>query len=89
MVWVSLIFLIDQFDHFINVGQQSDQPPPAISQTRKNELINKRDITFGSILGFCTGFLFKKIGKMVAIAIGIGFVFLQVNSLIMVTFLDV
>ncbi|CAG8435895.1 680_t:CDS:2 [Funneliformis caledonium] len=54
--------------------EQSDHvvPPPP-----KRKLISKGDITFGSILGFCTGFLFKKIGKMVAIAVGIGFVFLQ------------
>ncbi|CAG8569143.1 6247_t:CDS:2 [Paraglomus occultum] len=60
--------------------QASPEPiqiPTNVDKHEKKSLLNKTDITFGSVLGFCTGFFIKKVGKMVAVAVGIGFVFLQ------------
>jgi len=34
--------------------------------------------TFGVAMGFCSGYLVKKAGKLAALAVGAGFVFLQV-----------
>ncbi|GAA5805865.1 FUN14 family-domain-containing protein [Helicostylum pulchrum] len=43
-------------------------------------IINKGELTFGTFLGVCTGFLVKKVGKLFAAFIGTGFVFLQYLS---------
>ncbi|KAG0177095.1 hypothetical protein DFQ29_005231 [Apophysomyces sp. BC1021] len=36
-------------------------------------LLHKDELTFGTFLGFCTGYLIKKVGKLFAIAVGVGF----------------
>lgn len=43
-------------------------------------LLNKGELTFGTFLGICTGFLIKKVGKIFAAFVGTGFVFLQVRQ---------
>lgn len=43
-------------------------------------LINTKEITFGAVMGFCSGFLFKKLGKAMMIVIGLGFVWMQLLS---------
>lgn len=42
-------------------------------------LFHKGELSFGVVLGFCTGYLIKKVGKLFALAVGAGFVFLQVK----------
>ncbi|KAF9177968.1 hypothetical protein BGZ51_008234 [Haplosporangium sp. Z 767] len=43
----------------------------------KEPIINTRELTFGTLMGLCSGYLFKKIGKMMMLVIGLGFVSLQ------------
>ncbi|KAG0310914.1 hypothetical protein BGZ99_010468, partial [Dissophora globulifera] len=44
----------------------------------KNEpLINTREVTFGMVMGLCSGFLFNKLGKLMMLVVGLGFVSLQ------------
>lgn len=35
-------------------------------------------LTLGAVIGFCVGFLFKKVGKTAAVLVGLAFVLLQV-----------
>ncbi|CAO3624107.1 unnamed protein product [Cunninghamella blakesleeana] len=46
----------------------------------KKTLFHKGELSFGILLGFCTGYLIKKVGKLFALMIGVGFVFLQYLS---------
>ena len=43
-------------------------------------LFHKGELSFGVVLGFCTGYLIKKVGKLFALAVGAGFIFLQVKK---------
>ncbi|KAI9006554.1 FUN14 family-domain-containing protein [Phycomyces nitens] len=43
----------------------------------KGPLINQTELTFGTAMGLCAGFLTKKLGKLMAGFIGAGFLFLQ------------
>jgi hypothetical protein len=43
-------------------------------------LFHTGEITFGAFLGVCTGYLIKKVGKLFAMMVGVGFVFLQVRK---------
>ncbi|KAI8082588.1 FUN14 family-domain-containing protein [Gilbertella persicaria] len=53
----------------------------AIHQTKgQKSIFNRGELTFGTFLGLCTGFLVKKVGKLFAAFIGTGFVFLQYLS---------
>ncbi|KAI7899615.1 FUN14 family-domain-containing protein [Cokeromyces recurvatus] len=47
---------------------------------KNTSLIHKGELTFGTFLGICTGFLIKKVGKIFAAFVGTGFVFLQYLS---------
>ncbi|CAO3692248.1 hypothetical protein G6F70_000395 [Rhizopus microsporus] len=51
--------------------------PKIITTSKQKSILNKGELTFGTFLGFCTGFLIKKVGKIFAMFIGTGFVFLQ------------
>lgn len=42
-------------------------------------IFHKGELTFGTFLGLCTGYLVKKVGKIFALFVGTGFVFLQVS----------
>ncbi|KAF9574707.1 FUN14 domain-containing protein 1 [Mortierella alpina] len=44
---------------------------------QKEPLINTKELTFGMAMGLCSGFLFKKLGKMMMLVVGLGFVSLQ------------
>ncbi|CAO3609404.1 unnamed protein product [Cunninghamella echinulata] len=55
-----------------------DQPKRDISA--KKTLFHKGEVSFGVILGFCTGYLIKKVGKLFAMIIGVGFISLQYLS---------
>ncbi|CAO3594375.1 unnamed protein product [Absidia cylindrospora] len=44
-------------------------------------LIHKGELSFGIVLGFCSGYLIKKVGKFFALMVGAGFMFLQYLSL--------
>ncbi|KAF9149260.1 FUN14 domain-containing protein 1 [Linnemannia schmuckeri] len=48
----------------------------------KEPLINSKELTFGMAMGLCSGYLFKKLGKLMMLVVGLGFVSLQllVNS---------
>lgn len=64
--------------------QQMVQPTtPALvvqeQQQPKGSLIHKGEISFGVLLGVCTGYFLKKIGKLFAFMVGLGFVSLQVK----------
>ncbi|KAJ8656019.1 hypothetical protein O0I10_008241 [Lichtheimia ornata] len=43
-------------------------------------LFHTGELSFGAVLGVCTGYLIKKVGKLFALAIGAGFIFLQYMS---------
>ncbi|KAG2181937.1 hypothetical protein INT43_006862 [Umbelopsis isabellina] len=43
-------------------------------------LFHSGELTFGAFLGVCTGYLIKKVGKLFAMMVGVGFVFLQYCS---------
>ncbi|KAI9342117.1 FUN14 family-domain-containing protein [Pilaira anomala] len=47
---------------------------------QNKSIFNKGELTFGTFLGICTGFLVKKVGKIFAAFVGTGFVFLQYLS---------
>ncbi|GAN02807.1 conserved hypothetical protein [Mucor ambiguus] len=51
-----------------------------INTHHNKPLLNKGELTFGTFLGICTGFLVKKVGKIFAAFVGTGFVFLQYLS---------
>ncbi|KAK4511476.1 uncharacterized protein ATC70_012691 [Mucor velutinosus] len=51
-----------------------------INAHHSKPLFNKGELTFGTFLGICTGFLVKKVGKIFAAFVGTGFVFLQYLS---------
>ncbi|KAI9313885.1 FUN14 family-domain-containing protein [Dichotomocladium elegans] len=55
---------------------QSDDDDLIVSKS----FFHKGELSFGILLGFCTGYLIKKIGKLFALAIGAGFIFLQYLS---------
>ncbi|KAI1314960.1 FUN14 domain-containing protein 1 [Mortierella claussenii] len=40
-------------------------------------LINSKELTFGMAMGLCSGYLMKKLGKMMMLVVGLGFVSLQ------------
>ncbi|KAF8943353.1 FUN14 domain-containing protein 1 [Haplosporangium gracile] len=48
----------------------------------KEPLINSKELTFGMAMGLCSGYLFKKLGKLMMLVVGLGFVAVQlmVNS---------
>ncbi|KAI7824132.1 FUN14 family-domain-containing protein [Gamsiella multidivaricata] len=59
-----------------NIGQT---PPYSTSRipNDKDPLINSKELTFGAAMGLCSGYLFKKLGKMFVLVAGLGFVCLQ------------
>ncbi|KAG0198000.1 hypothetical protein BGX28_008503 [Mortierella sp. GBA30] len=46
--------------------------------SQNEPLINTKELTFGMAMGLCSGYLFKKLGKMMMLVTGLGFVWLQV-----------
>ncbi|KAG2220084.1 hypothetical protein INT45_005845 [Circinella minor] len=52
---------------------------PSDADVQKS-LFHKGELSFGVVLGFCTGYLIKKVGKLFALAVGAGFIFLQYMS---------
>ncbi|KAG0338397.1 FUN14 domain-containing protein 1 [Podila humilis] len=46
----------------------------------REPLINSKELTFGAAMGLCSGYLFKKLGKMMMLVVGLGFVWLQLLS---------
>lgn len=55
-------------------------PGDEIVIEEKQSFIKVRAISFGGTLGLCTGFLFKKVGKALAVTVGLIFVTLQVSA---------
>ncbi|KAF9578266.1 FUN14 domain-containing protein 1, partial [Lunasporangiospora selenospora] len=55
----------------------SSTPPGTSGQNEKGSLINTKEISFGGAMGLCSGYLFKKLGKMFLLVAGLGFVSLQ------------
>ncbi|KAG1549658.1 hypothetical protein G6F47_009635 [Rhizopus delemar] len=56
------------------------QTDKIITASTKKPLIRKGELTFGTFLGLCTGFLIKKVGKIFAMFVGTVFVFMQYLS---------
>lgn len=56
---------------FLLLTDQTDIP------TEREPLINSKELTFGAAMGLCSGYLFKKLGKMMMLVVGLGFVWLQ------------
>ncbi|KAI9310683.1 FUN14 family-domain-containing protein, partial [Dichotomocladium elegans] len=50
------------------------------SETRESNVVHKGEIAFGTVLGVCTGYFIKKVGKLLMFMIGLGFVCLQYLS---------
>ncbi|KAI8331045.1 FUN14 family-domain-containing protein [Chlamydoabsidia padenii] len=60
----------------MNTYKTTDLKDAQASQT----LIHKGELSFGVVLGFCTGFLVKKVGKFFAAMVGVAFLFMQYLS---------
>ncbi|KAG0322611.1 FUN14 domain-containing protein 1 [Dissophora globulifera] len=69
------------FGSFRNVAHcASGTPPnpdPAKIPGNKEPLIKSQELTFGTAMGLCSGYLLKKLGKMFVLVAGLGFVSLQ------------
>ncbi|KAG0363857.1 FUN14 domain-containing protein 1 [Gamsiella multidivaricata] len=51
---------------------------PATPDAAQDEpLINSKELTFGTAMGLCSGYLVKKLGKLMMLVVGLGFVSLQ------------
>ncbi|KAI9246921.1 FUN14 family-domain-containing protein [Phascolomyces articulosus] len=53
---------------------------PVVVSPQKQSLVHKGELSFGTLLGLCTGYFLKKMGRLFAIMIGMGFVCLQYMS---------
>ncbi|KAI8577315.1 hypothetical protein K450DRAFT_252567 [Umbelopsis ramanniana AG] len=62
----------EPFDPSTNVGNRD--------KGAAKSLLHTGELTFGGFLGVCTGYLIKKVGKLFALMVGVGFVFLQYCS---------
>ncbi|KAF9915131.1 FUN14 domain-containing protein 1 [Lobosporangium transversale] len=49
----------------------------AVTPALDESLINTKELTFGMAMGLCSGYLFKKLGKMMMLVVGVQFVWLQ------------
>ncbi|KAI7856132.1 FUN14 family-domain-containing protein [Circinella umbellata] len=49
-------------------------------QQEKRALVHKGELSFGTLLGLCTGYFLKKMGRLFALIIGMGFICLQYMS---------
>jgi uncharacterized membrane protein (Fun14 family) len=56
--------------------ESKEQPDPMATAIAKLQPLVTQ-ISFGSIMGFCSGYALKKAGKAAAILVGTGFVALQ------------
>ncbi|KAF9088546.1 hypothetical protein BGX27_002678 [Mortierella sp. AM989] len=50
---------------------------PKIPGGDKDPFVNTRELSFGTTMGLCSGFLCKKLGKMFVLVAGLGFISLQ------------
>lgn len=50
---------------------------PARNPNDKDLFVSSKEISFGSMMGVCSGYLFKKLGKMFVLVAGLGYVTLQ------------
>ncbi|KAI1308383.1 FUN14 domain-containing protein 1 [Mortierella claussenii] len=62
------------------IGTTPPYSASRIPRDDKDPLINSRELTFGAAMGLCSGYLFKKLGKMVLLIVGLGFVGLQLSG---------
>ncbi|OZJ06167.1 hypothetical protein BZG36_00990 [Bifiguratus adelaidae] len=53
---------------------------PRFDTPSSKTYLHTGELSFGTVLGFCTGYLIKKVGKLFAMAVGVGFIFLQYLS---------
>ncbi|KAF9169373.1 hypothetical protein BGX20_010405, partial [Mortierella sp. AD010] len=53
------------------------RPPYDPYLQEKEPWIDTKELTFGMAMGLCSGFLMKKLGKMMMLVVGLGFVCLQ------------
>src|SRR5690606_35894123 len=47
------------------------------SDGKKGSFINSQELSFGTAMGFCSGYLCKKLGKVMILVTGVAFVSLQ------------
>lgn len=50
------------------------------SSSSSSSIIHTGEISFGVLLGACTGYFIKKVGRLFAMMLGAAFIFLQVRS---------
>ncbi|KAF9426243.1 hypothetical protein BGZ76_002846 [Entomortierella beljakovae] len=65
---------------FVRQTQRFSSTSTSKYLNEKEPLIDTKELTFGMAMGLCSGFLVKKLGKMMMIVIGLGFVTLQLLS---------
>ncbi|KAI8987599.1 FUN14 family-domain-containing protein [Mycotypha africana] len=65
-----------------SVATATTTPPldTKVSTKDQERLLRRGELTFGTFLGLCTGYLVKKVGKVFAAFVGTGFIFLQYLS---------
>ncbi|KAI9019204.1 FUN14 family-domain-containing protein [Phycomyces nitens] len=51
-----------------------------VKANSNKKLVHKGEIAFGTVIGLCVGYLVKQAGKLVALVIGTGFMFMQYLS---------
>ncbi|KAF8932813.1 FUN14 domain-containing protein 1 [Dissophora ornata] len=44
---------------------------------QNDSMFNSKELTFGMAMGMCSGYLFKKLGKLMMLVVGLGFVWMQ------------
>jgi uncharacterized membrane protein (Fun14 family) len=60
-------------------AQEVIQDNIQITTKQKQPIIRKGELSFGTFLGLCTGYLVKKVGKIFIGFIGATFIFLQAS----------
>ncbi|KAF9962696.1 hypothetical protein BGZ70_007966 [Mortierella alpina] len=61
-----------------NPADKKSSPPSIPGMPNgKDPMVNTKELSFGTAMGVCSGFLFKKLGKMFLLVAGLGFVTLQ------------
>ncbi|KAF9319212.1 hypothetical protein BG003_009673 [Podila horticola] len=60
-----------------NIHSTPPYSTPRTPPGGKDPTINTKELSFGTAMGVCSGYLFKKLGKMFLLVAGLGFVTLQ------------
>ncbi|KAF9363750.1 FUN14 domain-containing protein 1 [Mortierella sp. NVP85] len=68
--------------HVVHCAAATNRPgayssPELDDLLEKEPIFKTKELTFGMMMGLCSGYLFKKLGKLMMLVVGFGFVWLQ------------